>query len=396
RPHRLVQPGPHRAGRQPRGALPPARDALHRAVPRRLERLRARRGSGWRTRGLGGPRVGRRSRHHRDASRRAAPGGGRGATRGHRDRDRGCRAAGGCELGRRARGRPRIHGRVPHRHARLRRGRRDRPRADRRLRRVGRDRRRGDCALAPRAPAPRRCMRRRGRPRWAAIPTAGTPSNIRSRGCQLQRTRTPESGDRRTLDPEEQTTMSRITFRTRAGRRAVVSGVGLVAAVGLLAGCAGTPAPAGSGGADDPVTITYVGYGGAGQDAQIQAWQVPYTQAHPNVTFVNTSPPDVAQVKAQVEAGAVQWDVIATAPYAAEQNCDTLFEPLDIELTVPEEDLIPGSVGKCYTANWINATPMAYRTDAFPNGGPKTVEDFFDVDKFPGQRGFVTNLQNGI
>jgi putative spermidine/putrescine transport system substrate-binding protein len=190
--------------------------------------------------------------------------------------------------------------------------------------------------------------------------------------------------------------MSRITSRTRAGRRAVVSGVGLVAAVGLLAGCAGTPAPAGSGGADDPVTITYVGYGGAGQDAQIQAWQVPYTEAHPNVTFVNTSPPDVAQVKAQVEAGAVQWDVIATAPYAAEQNCDTLFEPLDIELTVPEEDLIPGSVGKCYTANWINATPMAYRTDAFPNGGPKTVEDFFDVDKFPGQRGFVTNLQNGI
>jgi putative spermidine/putrescine transport system substrate-binding protein len=39
---------------------------------------------------------------------------------------------------------------------------------------------------------------------------------------------------------------------------------------------------------------------------------------------------------------------------------------------------------------------MAYRTDAFPNGGPQTVEDFFDVDKFPGQRGVLTNLQNGI
>ena len=89
-------------------------------------------------------------------------------------------------------------------------------------------------------------------------------------------------------------------------------------------------------GIGEPQTITYVGYGGAGQDAQIQAWQVPYTQAHPNITFVNTSPPDVAQVKAQVEAGAVLWDVIATAPYAAEQNCGTLFEPLEIELTVPE------------------------------------------------------------
>ena len=177
--------------------------------------------------------------------------------------------------------------------------------------------------------------------------------------------------------------------------KTLLTGVSLVAAAGLLAGCAG-PAEPTDPGIGDPVTITYVGYGGAGQEAQIQAWQVPYTQAHPNITFVNTSPPDVAQVKAQVEAGAVLWDVLATAPYAAEQNCGTLFEPLEIELTVPEEDLVPGSVGECYTANWINASPMAYRTDAFPNGGPETIEDFFDVEKFPGQRGFVTNLQNGI
>jgi putative spermidine/putrescine transport system substrate-binding protein len=177
--------------------------------------------------------------------------------------------------------------------------------------------------------------------------------------------------------------------------RSILIGVTAAATVALLAGCGGTPEPVDTG-IGAPETITYVGYGGAGQDAQIQAWQVPYTQAHPNITFVNTSPPDVAQVKAQVEAGAVLWDVIATAPYAAEQNCGTLFEPLDIELTVPEEDLIPGAVGECYTANWINATPMAYLTDSFPDGGPETIEDFFDVDKFPGQRGFATNLQNGI
>ena len=178
--------------------------------------------------------------------------------------------------------------------------------------------------------------------------------------------------------------------------RSILIGVSALATVGLLAGCGGTPEPVDTG-IGAPETITYVGYGGAGQDAQIQAWQVPYTQAHPNITFVNTSPPDVAQVKAQVEAGAVLWDVLATAPYAAEQNCGTLFEPLDIELTVDEADLVPGSVGECYTANWINATPLAYRTDAFPEGeGPETIEDFFDVERFPGQRGFVTNLQNGI
>ena len=180
--------------------------------------------------------------------------------------------------------------------------------------------------------------------------------------------------------------------------RIAVIGVSILSVSGLLAGCAssGSSTPGtGSADADAPVAITFVGYGGDGQQAMIDAWQTPYTEAHPNVSFVNTSPPDVAQVKAQVESGAVQWDVMAVAPYAAQQNCDTLFEPLDLG-DVDQADLVEGTIGKCYIGNWINATPIAYRTDAFPDGGPKTVEDFFDTEKFPGQRGIVTNLQNGI
>lgn len=181
--------------------------------------------------------------------------------------------------------------------------------------------------------------------------------------------------------------------------KTALTALSMVALVGLLAGCASTAAapPADSDSpAGVPTTITYVGYGGDGQAAQIAAWQQPYTVANPHITFINTSPPDVAQVKAQVDANAVQWDVVATAPYAAEQNCGTLFEKLDLS-AVDQTDLIPGTVGECYIGNWINATPLAYRTDAFPSGkGPKTVADFFDVDKFPGQRGMVTNLQNGI
>ncbi|CAN5308745.1 ABC transporter substrate-binding protein [soil metagenome] len=174
-------------------------------------------------------------------------------------------------------------------------------------------------------------------------------------------------------------------------------GVSMIAIAGMLAGCSGAAeTPTGDSSSEPPVTITYVGYGGDGQAAQIQAWQQPYTAEHPNVTFINTSPPDVAQVKAQVEAKAIQWDVMAIAPYAAEQNCGTLFEHLDTS-AIDQTDLVEGSVGDCYVANWINTTPFAYRTDAFPEGkGPKTIEDFFDTKKFPGQRGIVNNLQNGI
>ena len=172
-------------------------------------------------------------------------------------------------------------------------------------------------------------------------------------------------------------------------------GVSALAIAGLLAGCS-TAAPTEGANGEPAQTITYVGYGGDGQAAQIEAWQAPYTAANPNITFINTSPPDVAQVKAQVENNAVQWDVMAIAPYAAEQNCGTLFEKLDLG-DVDQTNLVEGSVGECYIANWINATPIAYRTDAFPKGeGPESVEDFFNASKFPGQRGIVTNLQNGI
>lgn len=156
----------------------------------------------------------------------------------------------------------------------------------------------------------------------------------------------------------------------------------------------GDPAAAGTA---DEAQLTFVGYGGDGQDAMIKDWQEPYTAENPGVTFVNTSPPDVAQVKAQVEAGAVSWDVVAVAPAAAQQNCDTLFEPVEYS-GVSEDELVEQAVGECYVGGFINSTPFAYRTEAYPDPStaPQTIEDFFDVEEFPGQRGILTNLQNGI
>jgi putative spermidine/putrescine transport system substrate-binding protein len=167
-----------------------------------------------------------------------------------------------------------------------------------------------------------------------------------------------------------------------------------IASVALLAACSGEATPTDP---DGPVTLTFVAYGGVGQDAMIKYYQEPYTAANPNVTFINTSPPDVAQVKAQVESGSVVWDVVAVAPAAATQNCGTLFERLDFS-SVDQTNLVPQTVGECYIGNFINATPFAYRTDAFPDPdkAPKTIKDFFDVERFPGQRGILTNLQNGI
>ncbi|GIJ49230.1 ABC transporter substrate-binding protein [Virgisporangium aliadipatigenens] len=181
----------------------------------------------------------------------------------------------------------------------------------------------------------------------------------------------------------------------RSTKRALTA-VSATAIVALLAGCGG----GGDAASDDPnakATLTFVAYGGAGQQAMIDVYQKPYTAAHPNITFTNTSPPDISQVKAQVLSKSVKWDVISLAPGVATQHCGELFEELDLS-NVDKSNLVEGTLGKCYVGNWINASPIAYRTDAFPDPAkaPKTVKDFFDLQKFPGKRGVLTNLQNGI
>lgn len=179
-----------------------------------------------------------------------------------------------------------------------------------------------------------------------------------------------------------------------------------MAAVAVLAGCSGsasggsTPATSGSGTVDTSrVKLTYVSYGGTGQQGQIDAFQIPYTAAHPNVTFANTSPADVAQAKAQVLSGNVQWDLVSVSPGSAEQNCGTVFAKLDVPAAKSiSKDLAPGTVGNCYVGDFSNATLFGYNKNKWPDPAtaPKTIADFFDTKKFPGKRGMLTTLQNGL
>jgi putative spermidine/putrescine transport system substrate-binding protein len=172
--------------------------------------------------------------------------------------------------------------------------------------------------------------------------------------------------------------------------------------VGLLASCSSGPAssdPAPSSTKEDtaPVKLTYVSYGGTGQQAQIDAWQVPYTAENPNVTFANTSPPDPAQVKAQVTSGEVKWNIVTTAPYLATQNCGTLYEKLTIK-GIDKSQFDPGEIGECYITDFRYSIVLSYNKDKWPDAAtaPKTLEDYFDTKAFPGKRGVVPTVQDGF
>ena len=61
-------------------------------------------------------------------------------------------------------------------------------------------------------------------------------------------------------------------------------------------------------------------------------------------------------------------------------------------------DFVPGGLHECAVANVVWSTVFAYRPKKKASGkAPKTVADFFDLDKFPGKRGMrrspIANLE---
>lgn len=161
----------------------------------------------------------------------------------------------------------------------------------------------------------------------------------------------------------------------------------------LLAACG-----SGSGDASgDSTTLTYASYGGTFEAGQVAAWQEPYTAENPGIKFANTSPSDTAMIKAQVEAGSVQWDIADVNPFFAAEYCDVLVEKLDLP-NVDKADYDPALVGDCYFGTYQFALVVSYNTEKWPDPStaPKTVADFFDTKKFPGRRGVVNDVTNGM
>ena len=114
----------------------------------------------------------------------------------------------------------------------------------------------------------------------------------------------------------------------------------------------------------------------------------------------------LSEVKAQVEAGAITWDIIDVYAMDTINGCDEgLFVEFDFD-----KDFGPGSDGvkasddffapmpsKCAVGNILYSWNYAYNHDTIGSKKPKTIKDFYNTKKFPGKRGLygsaVSNLE---
>jgi putative spermidine/putrescine transport system substrate-binding protein len=156
-----------------------------------------------------------------------------------------------------------------------------------------------------------------------------------------------------------------------------------------------------SGAAYGAETITLASFGGAYGESQQKAYAAPFqdlTGTHVSMTEYNGG---LGEIRAQVESGAVAWDVVDVEMQDAVRGCDDgLFETIkDVELpaaangTPAAEDFLPGTLTDCGVGSIVWSTILAVRDDKFPSGKPAMVKDFFDLEKFPGKRGAMKKPQ---
>lgn len=141
--------------------------------------------------------------------------------------------------------------------------------------------------------------------------------------------------------------------------------------------------------------VVIVGSGGASQAAQREAAWKPAAKAL-GMTFAEDTSQNWGEVRAQVDAKAVTWDIVQlsmgeTGRAAAAGVIVKL--PADI---VNRNDYIPGTVNDYCIGISMYAAVIGYSTETYGGQGPQNIKEFWDVKKFPGKRGMYRDPRNSV
>ena len=142
-------------------------------------------------------------------------------------------------------------------------------------------------------------------------------------------------------------------------------------------------------------SLTVVSWGGSYEQASRKAIFEPFSKETGIEIRVEVYNGGLAQVRAQVETGRVYWDIVDLEMADAARGCDEdLLEYVDIDELAPApdgtpaaEDFFEETVIDCGGGQLFYSTIFAYNLNSFPGEKPSTVDDFFDLDRFPGRRG---------
>jgi putative spermidine/putrescine transport system substrate-binding protein len=131
-------------------------------------------------------------------------------------------------------------------------------------------------------------------------------------------------------------------------------------------------------------------WGGSWTAAEDAAYFKPFAEAT-GIRIRTVAPVSYAKLKAQVATRSYEWDLTSIEQGELRRaEKEGLIEPIDWSI-LQKDKLYPGAAFANGIGGCALGTNLVYRTDKFPNGGPKTWADFWDVDRFPGPRAMINN-----
>ncbi len=153
--------------------------------------------------------------------------------------------------------------------------------------------------------------------------------------------------------------------------------------------------------------LVVVSWGGAYTVSQQKAYHEPYMAANPDIKIVNDDSGGgaLAKLRAMQESGNVTWDLIDMVASSAITACD---EGIAIEIDhdkdlAPAPDGTPASkdfgaliVSPCFIPTIVYSTAFGYRTDKVGGNPPTTLNDVFDLKKYPGKRALEKRPVNNL
>ncbi len=185
--------------------------------------------------------------------------------------------------------------------------------------------------------------------------------------------------------------MTKQTRQAHFTRRAVLK-AGVASAVWIGA----APSIIGSASAAED-NIVYVNtWGGTWTAAQRIAYFEPFT-AKTGIQVKTAEPVSFAKLKAQVQSNSYDWDITGLGAAEFLQALgEGLLEPLDYT-ALNKANIPPQCIYKDAGVNSVViGTNIVYRKDKFPNGGPQSWADFWDVKKFPGNRSLFNQPETAL
>ncbi|WP_423907489.1 ABC transporter substrate-binding protein [Candidatus Spongiihabitans sp.] len=153
--------------------------------------------------------------------------------------------------------------------------------------------------------------------------------------------------------------------------------------------------------------LIVVSWGGAYTASQQKAYHEPYMAANPGIKIINDDSANEAlsKLRAMQESGNVTWDLVDAVAATAITACD---EGLAVEInhdndlakapdgTSASQDFGDLIVSPCFIPQIVYSTTFGYRTDKVGNNPPTSINDVFDLKKYPGKRALEKRPINNL